>query len=154
MNLNKERGMNEAENTFKKFLADNGLRYTRERRLILQEVMSRHHHFEVYDLFTQLRSKGKKVSPASVYRTLPILIQSGIVVKNPCDQMNARHEHVLGHGHHDHLICLGCGKIIEFQSDAIQEKLAQTARSHRFHLENHRLVISGYCDMCQENREQ
>jgi Fur family transcriptional regulator, ferric uptake regulator len=141
--------MKEAEETFKRFLADQGLRYTRERRLILEEVMARHHHFEPYDLFTRIRQKGEKVSPASVYRTLPLLIQSGIVVKNPCDQMSARHEHVMGHGHHDHLICLVCGKIIEFRSEGIRKQMAQVARSHRFRMENHRMVISGQCRACR-----
>ncbi len=146
--------MKEAEETFKKFLANQGLRYTRERRLILEEVMARHRHFEPYDLFTRIRAKGEKVSPASVYRTLPLLIQSGIVVKNPCDQMSARHEHVMGHGHHDHLICLECGKIIEFQNDKIQKQLEQAARSHRFRMENHRLVISGLCQSCRKKQKK
>lgn len=145
--------MKEAEETFKRFLADQGLRYTRERRLILEEVMARHRHFEPYDLFTRIRERGEKVSPASVYRTLPLLIQCGIVVKNPCDQMSARHEHVVGHGHHDHLICLECGKIIEFQDERIRRQLERAADSNRFSMENHRLVISGYCEACRKRRE-
>lgn len=142
--------MKEAEETFKRFLADQGLRYTRERRLILEEVMARRHHFEPYDLFTRIRERGEKVSPASVYRTLPLLIRCGIVVKNPCDQMTARHEHVAGHGRHDHLICLGCGKIVEFQDDGLRKRMTVVARSHRFRVETHRLVVSGWCEACRK----
>jgi Fur family ferric uptake transcriptional regulator len=127
------------------------MRFTPERRSILKEITSRNGHFEVDDLVLQLRSKGNKVSTASVYRTIPLLIDAGIIIKNPCDQMQARLEPVLGHDHHDHLVCVKCKKIVEFKDDKIEKLQETVAKKHNFLMEGHRLVISGYCPDCASN---
>ncbi len=143
--------MKRARDAFSEFLANQGMRYTKERRLILEEVMSRHDHFAPEDILVSLRAKGEKVSNASVYRTLPLLIDCGIVAKNALGSMEAGLEHVLGHKHHDHLVCVDCGKIIEFTNDEIENLQEQVAREHGFIVNGHRLVISGRCSDCHNN---
>lgn len=140
--------MEDAEKKFKHYLEKRGMRFTQERRLILKEVTSLDDHFEVEDLVHKLRSGDKRVSTASVYRTIPLLIEAGIILKNPCDQMQARLEPVFGHEHHDHLVCIKCKKIVEFRDDEIEKLQEKVAKKHGFSMEGHRLVISGYCPEC------
>jgi Fur family ferric uptake transcriptional regulator len=139
----------DAEERFREFLRERGLRFTRERKAVLREVMAVHGHFEAYDIAARLRKKGKRVSQTSVYRTLPLLIESGIVRKTPCEDMKARFEHVFGHTHHDHLVCLRCGKVIEFRNDGIEKLQKDVARRKKFAMVGHRLIISGYCSRCR-----
>lgn len=140
-----------AEKIFKRYLEEQGMRYTQERRLLLKEITSLNDHFEVEDLVHRLRSSGKKVSTASVYRTIPLLIEAGIIIKNPCDHMQARLEPVFGHEHHDHLVCIKCKKIVEFMDDEIEKLQEKVAKKHGFSMEGHRLVISGYCPECKSS---
>jgi len=141
--------MESAEQLFAKFLKSKGLRFTRERRDILGEVMKIHDHFEVDDIFLRLRKRSIKISHASIYRTLPLLVESGIVLKTPCDKMNARYEHVVGHKHHDHFVCVNCGRIIEFNDTKIEKLQEENAKKFRFKMLGHRLVISGLCEKCR-----
>lgn len=139
--------MEEAEVHFKNFLEKKGLRCTPERIAILRQVLAAQDHFEAEDIFVRLR--GTKVSRASVYRTLPLLVEAGIVRKTPCDMMEARYEPVFGLQHHDHLVCLACGEVIEFRDPVIEETIEQVAHRHRFSLAGHRLILSGYCHKCR-----
>ena len=140
--------MQSAETQFRTYLKSKGFRFTNERRLILQEIMKLHDHFDPEDLVVKLRKKGTGVSRTSVYRTLPLLVESGIVHKTPCDRMNGHYEHVFGHGHHDHLLCLGCGRIIEFYDNSIEKLQERIVRKENFEMTGHRLVISGFCEDC------
>jgi Fur family ferric uptake transcriptional regulator len=145
--------MNVASAKFKEFLRARRLRNTRERSVILDEVMRLHTHFEPEDIVMRLRRRGKGISRASVYRTMALLVDAGIVRKTPCDQMPARYEHVLGHNHHDHLVCTGCGRIIEFHDEKIERRQREVARRRGFRMTGHRLVISGYCKACEAQME-
>jgi len=141
-----------AEKIFKRYLKEKGMRFTQERRSILKEITSLDEHFEVKDLVNNFRFSGKRVSTASIYRTIPLLIEAGIILKNPCDQMQARLEPVLGQEHHDHLVCIKCKKIVEFRDDKIEKLQEKAAKKHGFSMEGHRLVISGYCRECNVSR--
>ena len=140
--------MRDAEIEFRSFLRRKGLRFTPERLSILKEVMASNGHFEADDIFVRLRRKKNRASQTSVFRTLPLLVEAGIVRKTPCDQMEARYEPVFGMDHHDHLICIRCGRIIEFSDEEIERLQEKVAREHQFTLLGHRLVLSGYCDQC------
>ncbi len=141
--------MKKAEKIFRGYLEKQGMRFTQERRIILKRVTSLDDHFEVEDLVQQFHSAGLKVSTASVYRTIPLLIDAGIIIKNPCDQMPARLEPVFGHEHHDHMVCRKCKKIVEFKDDEIEKLQKKVAEKHGFSMDGHRLVISGYCRDCK-----
>ena len=134
---------------FEDFLKTKWLRFTPERLAILREIMASDGHFEADDIFVRLRGKKIRASQTSVYRTLNLLVEAGIVRKNPCDQMEARYETIFGAKHHDHLICIRCGRMIEFQDGSIEKLQQKLASKHNFTVVGHRLVVSGYCDKCK-----
>jgi len=100
-------------------------------------------------LFVALRLKGQRLSKTTLYRNLPLLIESGLVRRVPDESPSSRFEHILGHPHHDHLICLRCGREIEFSSDQIEQAQEEMCRQFDFEPVRHRLGIWGYCRDCR-----
>lgn len=135
--------------TFRRFLETRGLRLTRDRRTIVKAVFAIHEHFSVDDLFVALRLDGKRISKTTLYRNLPLLIESGLIRRVPGDAANSRYEHIVGHPHHDHLICLECGREIEFSSDPIERAQDEVCKIYDFEPVRHRLGIWGYCRDCR-----
>lgn len=141
--------MDSPEHLFRSYLNSKGMRFTGERRQIMEEVMRLHEHFEVEDILLRLRRRGAAVSQTTIYRTLPLLVDSGLVRKTPCDRMKARYEHVLGHDHHDHMVCIRCGEVTEFADKSIERAQREAAKNKKFAMLGHRLVISGICHKCR-----
>ena len=134
---------------FKNFLARKGLKFTKEREAILKEVFTLHGHFDPEELLLSMKEKGFKGSKASVYRTIPLLLESGLIEQVVRNEKHAHYEHTFGHEHHDHLICLRCGKVIEVfypKLEAIQDELCG---SKKFKGTTHTLEIKGYCRNCR-----
>lgn len=137
------------EAILRRALQQHGLHYTRERREILREVLASHDHFDALQLCERLHSRKARVSKATVYRTVALLRESRIIREVFHSPQGARYEHVYGHEHHEHMICMVCGKVIEFSSpdlERIQEKACQKSR---FEPIRHHLEILGYCKACQ-----
>lgn len=134
--------------SFKKFLKEKGLKFTREREMILEESMSLKGHFEPEKLFRSLQEKRLKVSRASVYRTIPLLIESGIIEEVEKIDRHAHYEHIPQRYHHDHMICMRCGKIIEFYSSRLETLQKMICENYNFSCESHTLEIRGYCSKC------
>ena len=145
--------MNKEETRFCEYLADHGLRLTAERRMILREVFRRHDHFEAEDVVIGLRRTGERVSRASVYRTLPLLVRSGLLRSVHSDEKHAHFEHVFGHDHHDHLICTECGRTVEFKHEGIEETQDKVCAEHGFTCTHHRLEITGICADCRRSED-
>lgn len=146
--------MKKAETRFREYLAEEGLRFTTERRMILREVSRRHDHFEAEDICLGLRRSGVRVSRASVYRTVPLLVQSGLLRAVHSDEKHSHYERVFGHEHHDHLICTQCGKTVEFRDDGIEETQDRVCAELGFTPTHHRLEITGICAECKQGEEQ
>ncbi len=136
------------ELTFREYLTEQGLRFTSERRMILAEVFRRHEHFEAEDIILGLREHGFRVSRASIYRTLPLLVESGLLRSVHSDEKHSHYEHVFGHEHHDHLICTRCGKTVEFKDDGIEQTQNRVCADHGFTPVHHCLEIVGICADC------
>ena len=134
---------------FRSFLKSKGLKMTSEREVILEAVLSLHEHFGIEKLYKKLERQGKNISRATIYRTIPFLIESGLIKEVMRYQNKAQYEHVFGHEHHDHLICIKCGRIIEFRNDNIEKLQDEICRKFRFKPAEHRLRISGYCQKCK-----
>ena len=96
---------------FREFLGNKGMRFTPEREAILDEVFAEHEHFDVEELIMRLRQKGQRSSRASVYRTLALLVESGLVQEVFYEDGHNDYEHIYGHEHHCHLRCLGCRRL-------------------------------------------
>jgi Fur family ferric uptake transcriptional regulator len=137
-----------AYDAFQDLLHKNGLRLTKQRTALLDAVFATHRHFSAEDLHRDLEKAGHRISIATVYRALGLLVEAGFVQGLDVGRGRVLYEHTLGHAHHDHIICLDCGKITEFQSQEIEDLQDQAAKSHRFKIVAHSLKIFGYCHNC------
>lgn len=138
----------EAIERFARYLSQHGLKMTRERRVILGHLLSVRGHFDVDDLLGRLRKAGHPVSRATLYRNLPRLVDSGLIHKVEMAHGQARYELMLGRHHHDHMICLGCGTILEFESPDVERIQEEVCRRKRFLMTGHTHQIRGYCASC------
>jgi Fur family ferric uptake transcriptional regulator len=138
---------------FQDYIRRRDLRRTRERERILQEVFEIHGHFDVDGLYLQLRQKGVKVSKASIYRALPLFIDCGLVREVDFSEGHWHYEHIYGHSHHNHLRCLGCGEILEFENPGLHYLEEQLARQYGYHIRGHHLQVQGFCPTCRQAGE-
>lgn len=133
---------------FRSFIARKGLKMTRGREEICGEILDTKGHFDPEALFVRLKRKGSKVSRASVYRTLPLLAESGLIEEVERTDKRSHYERVSPSAHHDHMICLRCGRVIEFFSPDLETIQEDLCRRELFRGVRHSLVIMGYCDLC------
>ena len=139
---------------FIEYLRRTGQKVTGARRQVLEEVFRHHDHFDAEELYQRLKERQAAVSRATVYRTLILLDQCGLVRKMEMGDNRGIYEHILGHPHHDHLICLGCGRLEEFSHPMIEEMQTQVCQQHRFQMLSHTLQIQGFCRECQMKRAE
>ena len=137
------------ERQFEAFIRKKGLKLTSQRRRILKRVFQSHHHFTADEVHEMFRRAREKVSRATVYRTLSLLVEGGFLESLDLGQDRKFYEHILGHEHHDHIICLKCSKIIEFQEPRIEALQEQIMKDHGFRITSHSLRLFGYCEECQ-----
>lgn len=134
------------------YCKNKSLKYTPERRAILETVCSMHTHFEADELYRELRARNnRRISRATVYRTLPLLEECGLIRKVIFVDKHTHYETVYDHLHHEHLICLNCGRIIEFYRKTLEDTLAAIARENKFTPVAHKLEITGYCENCSKD---
>lgn len=138
---------------FELFLRSHALKLTPQRRRIFDRAFSTHDHFSAETLYDWLRAEpGVKVSRATVYRTLGLLLEGEFVSALDAGGGELVYEHVLGHAHHDHIVCLGCGKIDEFHDERIEELQLEVCRKKGYQLVSHDLRLRGYCRSCAKRR--
>ena len=130
----------------KSSLADAGLRTTLPRRLILNILEnSVERHLGAEDIYQQLRDAGEEVGIATVYRVLTQFEQSGIVLRHRFDGDKSFYE-LNDESHHDHMVCLECGRVYEFVDAAIEERQKEVASAAGFVLQDHSLHLYGVCE--------
>lgn len=135
---------------FIEYLRLKELKYTPERKIILEEVFKLHTHFNSEILFEKICRRTKKISKATIYRTIPILIDSGLMKEVLRQNGRAYYEHTFGHGHHDHLLCVKCGRVIEFYNKNIEKLQERICNEYDFKPTDHKLGIRGYCKRCKK----
>ena len=118
-------------------------------RLKMLEVLesSSSHHLSAEDIYRVLIEQNEEVGVATIYRVLSQFEESGIVQKLNFENNQAVYE-LCGAEHHDHLVCVKCNKIIEFQDDVIEKHQIQIAKKHGFDLTYHSLCLYGLCEDC------
>jgi Fur family transcriptional regulator, ferric uptake regulator len=146
--------MEELEKIFISYLKAKGLRCTPERKEILNGIFSIKSHFDADTLYDFLKKQKSTLSKATIYRSLPLFLQSGILKESPRSQGRSQYELIYGHDHHDHLICLSCNRIIEFKHEGIEKLQKQVCRAYQFTPVDHNLSIRGYCNECVKKREE
>ena len=136
----------------KEYLLDNvrtrNIKLTNERLLLLKIIKEYNTHFDADELHDYIIKKGDKLSRATVYRALALFKDSGIIKQTIRKKGRAVYELILGQKHHDHLICIKCGKIIEFIDSEIEELQNKVCDKYNFKPEEHSLSIKGYCKDC------
>lgn len=137
---------------FEDYLRSRGLRMTRERLAVFDEIYSLHGHIDAEAVLRSLRAAGAKVSRATVYRNLELLVASGQVRKQRLGGRSHLFEHVHRGQRHDHLVCRDCGRVVEFLSPAIEALQREICRAHDFSPSEHNLQIQGVCVRCAEQR--
>jgi Fur family ferric uptake transcriptional regulator len=141
----------EERRLFSEFLKRRGLKTTRERTALFDEIFSTHRHFDADDLVMRMRQHEKKISRATIYRTLELLHECGLVGRVRLNEEKYRYERLRKGEHHDHLVCTGCGKVIEFIDAAIERRQDAVCRGYDFVATSHSHQIWGLCAACRKN---
>lgn len=146
--------LNASKETLSEYLKGKKLRSTRERFLLLEEIMKTNGHFDADELYASLIAKGLKASRATVYNTLDLLVDCGLISKYRFGENHSRYEKAFGRPRHDHLICLECGDIIEFVNEKLTRIQKEVCEEKKFRMQNSTLQIFGICSKCQTKRKQ
>ena len=136
-------------NLLKKALKKEGLRYTQQRQLIWDELCSSEDHRDAEEIYLSLRKDGVNASRATVYRTIDVLVKNKLVRKLDLGDGKARYENKMDSSHHDHLICVQCGKIEEFMDDKIESRQDEIVKRFGFKMIRHIHQLFVLCDKCQ-----
>lgn len=143
--------MSQIKRAFREYLAKQGLKSTRQRELILEEFLRASSHLSTEELYLRLRKKHPTIGYATVYRTLRLFADSGIAETRHFGDGQTRYESTSREGHHDHLICVRCGAILEFEDGRIEQLQEKVAKDHRFKILSHRLELYGLCAQCADD---
>lgn len=135
---------------FEAFLAARGLRLTEQRRLIARTFFASQGHPSAEEIHHRVKKADAGVGSATVYRTMKLLKDAGLAKGMSIGDSFARYEPPSGSGHHDHLICRSCGRIVEFANDQIEALQARVAGKYGFAVTDHRLELYGVCGSCRE----
>lgn len=132
------------------FMTKRGLRSTEQRRLIIETLFGVGEHVTIDGLLRQVRAVDSRVGYATVYRTMKLLAESGIVQEHKFGDGFTRYELSDEDAHHDHLICLECAKITEFEEPSIEELQERVATRYGFLVKQHKHELYGVCAECQK----
>lgn len=131
------------------YMDKKGLRSTDQRRLIIETFFRSDNHVSIEELLARVRTKDPRVGYATVYRTLKLLAECGVANERRFGDGLTRYELADDASHHDHLICLECGDITEFEEPKIEELQERVARKYGFSVRSHKHELYGTCARCQ-----
>ncbi|MDH5526818.1 MAG: transcriptional repressor [Nitrospirota bacterium] len=140
-----------AKAEFSRYLQANGLRSSTQRDLILDAFLSMPPHLTAEELHRKVARTDGGIGLSTVYRALRLFCDAGLAKQRHFQEGRSCFEQAVGGDHHDHLICEGCGRIVEFECQEIEDLQEQVARRHGFHLTRHRLELFGRCPDCADN---
>ncbi|MBW1721657.1 MAG: transcriptional repressor [Deltaproteobacteria bacterium] len=144
--------MGEEVELFRSFIGEKGLRNTPEREMIIEEIFASREHFDVDELYLRLRKKGSKVSKASIYRNLPLILECGLIKEVWHQDGHMHYEPLYGREHHCHLRCIRCGRVIEFYEEELKNIEKRLEERYRFQIIDHRMDVLGYCPECRKKQ--
>jgi Fur family ferric uptake transcriptional regulator len=142
--------VSEVVQNFKEFIKSKGLKYTPEREEILREILTCKEHFDVDELYMKLKKKGSKISKASIYRTIPLLIEAGYVQEVYKQDNRAYYEVILNKLPHLHFICLQCKKVEEIEDEKLVGLIKEYAKQTNFSVLSYHLEVFGICSNCKK----
>ena len=129
-----------------RYLEEHNLKHTKQRDVILAAFLVAKGHITSEELYQRVREDNPNIGYTTVYRTMKLLADAGLAQERNFDDGVTRYE--IENEHHDHLVCLRCGKIIEFECEEIEVAQAEIAQEHGFHIMRHRHELYGRCAAC------
>ena len=129
-----------------RYLEQHNLKHTRQRALILDAFLEMGTHVTSEEVYQRVRDQSPNIGYTTVYRTMKLLAEAGLAQERRFDDGVTRYE--MEHEHHDHLVCLRCGRIIEFECPEIETAQADVAARHGFQVLRHRHELYGHCAAC------
>jgi Fur family ferric uptake transcriptional regulator len=138
--------VDDAMELFEGYLRKQGLKMTDQRRTMVRAALGHAGHFTADDVHDRLKSEGEGVSLATVYRALSLLEDAGILEGHDFADGQRRYERALTREHHDHLICLDCRAVVEFQNSAIEALQEEVLQERGFKMVHHALTIFASCE--------
>jgi Fur family ferric uptake transcriptional regulator len=149
ININNDKGQ-----ILNQYLRKKGLRLTKQRKVIVNHLFSKEKHYSVEELYAELKQSMPHIGYATVYRTMQLLVDAGLAAERRFKDNITRYEPIQRNAHHDHMICIQCGRIIEFEDRKIEELQKNAARKHNFRPVSHKLELYGYCSACRKERKR
>jgi Fur family ferric uptake transcriptional regulator len=137
---------------FSAYLRDHNLPVTEQRVAIAEVVLASERHLSAEEVAAEVRERGVAVGTATIYRTLELLVRSGLVVERDFGEGFRRFEPARDIPHHEHLLCTTCGRVQEFRDERLERMTTLIAESRDFARASHRLVIYGVCAECRKGR--
>ena len=131
---------------------EEGLKATKQREEILSIFLSSSGHKSLGQIYAQVARKSPKIGYITVFRTLKLLTRLGLATQRKFADGETRYERASEGGHHDHLICLGCGKIVEFEDRALETLQNSIALRYHFRTLHHRMELYGLCSVCRSRK--
>lgn len=138
---------------FKKMISQEGLKSTRQRAEILEVFLNSAGHQNLAEIYAQVTKVNPKIGYTTVYRTLKLLTRLGLATQRQFADGETRYEPNPEGTHHDHLICVRCGKIIEFKEEAMESLQNKIAKRYGFSIFQHRMELYGYCGSCTSKKD-
>ncbi len=149
--------MNKRAETLQTFIrrrAKYGLKSSDKRTFVVDYFVKAGRHFTVEELYNEIRKTKSGISYSTVYRALKLLTRWGLAGESLFGNSVSRYEPIDKSEHHDHLICHGCGKIIEFENGKIEKLQRDVAKKYGFNVSAHRLELYGICRECKKKRRR
>ncbi len=137
---------------FKAYVASQSLRWTSQRQALLDAFLDHPGHLSAETLHQDTEA-GRKTGFATVYRTLRHLVACGLAREVDLGDGRLSFERTFPDEHHDHLLCAGCGEVVEFLEPKIESLQEKVARRYGYRITHHRLMLYGLCPRCQRSKK-
>ena len=154
---NYDEKISEEMRIFEDLLRKEGLRITAQRILVAKTIFGMHTHFTADSLLEHLKDRRGEISKATIYRILSIMVSGNLLSEHNFGKDYKYYEHIVGHEHHDHIICEDCNRIVEFTSPEIETLQHQIAKSKGFDLTGHKLNLFAKCEKresCEQKKKK